>query len=698
MALITEYTLWLVPLCVAVGVGFGMLLYFKNKNLELERRTSVFLSVLRGTAAALICFLLLAPMLKMIMKKVEKPVVIVAVDDSESLVATKASLSYRQQLAQKVNELTASLGDKYDVQTLLIGDAVSQISAQQPLELSFSEKSTNIGALFDEVADFYSDKNVGAVVLLSDGIYNIGANPYYKAEKAKFPVYTVGLGDPELQTDLLISGISHNRQTFKGNFAPVEVKVMATKLAGKKATLTVTDEADNTLYTKQILISGLQHFETVRFSVETKESGIHKYNVQLEELDGEITYKNNISHFFIEVVASREKVAIVYDAPHPDVSALKQALDLSDKYDVEVAAADKFKGSPSDYSLIILHQLPSVRNPLSNLMSQIQKNGTSLLYILGTQTNLNNFNSLHTGLSIVQNKDLMNDAAPECNGNFASFNFSEEAREMLNNYPPLQTFFGDYQTAVSANTFLYQKIGSVKTTAPLVLFNEADGARTGVIAGTGIWQWRVYNYLYKHNHDAFNELVNKIALYLSAQKDKSRFKVEARQLYNENAPVEFSAELYNDSYELVTDPEVSMKITDGERQYDAVFSKQNNGYYLNMGELPAGTYQWTADTKVGAETHRKSGSFIVQEIMLETQNLVADHQLLKNIANVTGGQFHSFGEIMNIETEIKENENIKSIASYEKHYSLLLNSWIYFAALMLLFAIEWFLRKWNGGY
>ena len=47
---------------------------------------------------------------------------------------------------------------------------------------------------------------------------------------------------------------------------------------------------------------------------------------------------------------------------------------------------------------------------------------------------------------------------------------------------------------------------------------------------------------------------------------------------------------------------------------------------------------------------------------------------------------------------LEGDENIKSIASYEKSYSLLLNSWLYFAILVALFAVEWFLRKWNGGY
>ena len=74
------------------------------------------------------------------------------------------------------------------------------------------------------------------------------------------------------------------------------------------------------------------------------------------------------------------------------------ALSQTDNYEVEVAPANEFKGNPSDYSLVILHQLPSKANSASNLISQLRKSGTSTLYVVGTQTDLNNFNSLNTGV------------------------------------------------------------------------------------------------------------------------------------------------------------------------------------------------------------------------------------------------------------------------------------------------------------
>ena len=67
-------------------------------------------------------------------------------------------------------------------------------------------------------------------------------------------------------------------------------------------------------------------------------------------------------------------------------------------------------------------------------------------------------------------------------------------------------------------------------------------------------------------------------------------------------------------------------------------------------------------------------------------------------AKVTGGQYFDKEHIADVAKAIQKNDNIKPIASYQKKYAMMLNSPWYLAAIVLLLGIEWFLRKWNGGY
>ena len=212
MALLTEFPLWLVIFVILLGAGYALFLYFKNNTIVFEKKPKIVMACLRGIAMSLLAFLLLAPMLKMIRKQVDKPLILVAVDNSESVVSGKDSAYYRTEYAKQVQELITELEKSYEVKTYTIGDEDALLGDDEQLSLDFSDKSSNLASLFDQVDMVYANRNVGAMILLTDGIFNTGTNPYYKAEKVDFPVYTVGLGNTELTTDFFIAGINHNKQ------------------------------------------------------------------------------------------------------------------------------------------------------------------------------------------------------------------------------------------------------------------------------------------------------------------------------------------------------------------------------------------------------------------------------------------------------------------------------------------------------
>lgn len=702
MSILTEYSLWFGLLCLLLGAIYAAALYFRYTDIEFDKRAHWTMAILRGVAISMIAFLLLSPMIRRNVKEIDKPLLIFAIDNSESMVCTKDSAFYRNDFQKQMNQLIHSFGNKYDIKTYFIGDQNEIIDNEEDITIPFTQKITNISALFNEVENVYSQHNVGAMILVSDGIFNAGSNPQYQIENLKFPVYTICAGDTTAPTDLCIADVIHNKQTYIGNFFPVEIKIDATQLAGQKAQLTVSHKGQE-VFSKSIDIHGNNHYETVKLVLEAKEKGMQKYSVEISELPKEITYKNNVNNFFINVVDSKEKIAIVYAAPHPDVSAIKQAIDLSDKYEVETFAADEFNKNIHDYSLFIFHQLPSQKKLAGKLLSDVQKQGISSLYIIGNQTDIKEFNNLGAGVTVTPSGSngqyMMNDATPHLNNNFLLFTFSEEAQQMLKYYTPISTFFGNYKIAGGANTFLYQKINKVETNYPLITFHQNNRQRVGVITGTGIWNWRIQNYLHVQNFEAFDEIINKMALYLSVKGDKSNFRINIQEVYDENTPIELSAEVYTESYELINTPDVRFTLTDGAgKEFTSLFSKRNNSYYLNLGKLPVGDYSWTASTIVGNTTYTKSGNFAVQEIQLESMNLIANHNLLQVIAEQSQGKSFSINEIEQVEKAVKDNENIKSVVTYNKKYSSILNSWIYFVIIILLLGIEWFMRKWSGGY
>ncbi len=699
-SLVTESSIWLLPLCILVGAIYALILYFKNRTTEFPKRTKILLSVLRGTVIAMIAFLLLTPMIKLRVKKSENPILFIALDQSESIKLNSDSAWYTTTFVDQVNQIEKGLGDDYIIEKFVLGEEEMSVAPDVQFTGEFDKKATNLSSLFARISSQYSDRNVGAVAIFTDGIYNVGSNPFYKVNAAPYPVYAVGLGNPEMQTDLAISQVLHNPQTFKGNYFPVEIKIAATKLAGKSSKLTIL-EGDSLLSEQIISIENQQYFETVKLSLEAKKVGIQRYTAVLEAVEGESTDKNNETAFFIEVVEQREKIAVIYHAPHPDIGAIHSALQLSTKYETNVFPVEQAPEDLTPYSLVVLHQLPSVKKESTSLLQQIREHRISTLYIIGSEIHLPSFNNSSAGLTINASKQkaLFNESFPAFNQNFLSFSFDENSKMMLKNYPPLQTYFGEYKAAISSDVFMYQEISKVPTSYPLLMFNEQNGVKSGVIAGTGIWQWKIYNYLHASNHDIFNDIINKIALYLSVKSDKSYFRIFADAIYNENQSVVLTAELYDETYQLINTPDVALTVTheDG-TNYEALFSKEGNSYTCMLGQLPIGEYRWSASSQLGNKQYQKSGAFTVREVMLEASNLVAQHQMLQEMATSTNGAFYTANDFSEMVEAIKTNDNIKTIVSYEQKHSPILNSWFYFLIAILLFGVEWFLRKWHGGY
>ena len=224
MSILTEYSLWFVPLCLLLGAAYAVFLYLRNRDIDYDKRARWIMPILRGLAISLIAFLLLSPLLKHNVKEVDRPLLLVAVDNSESMVSTGDSAYYRTEFPKQLQKLIEDFGDKYDIKTYLVGEQNDLQEGAMPKAVPFSGKTTNLSSLFDEVDNLYANHNIGAMVLVSDGIFNTGSNPQYAAERAKYPIYTVAAGDTSVQTDLLVTDILHNRQTYLGKPKMFHVK------------------------------------------------------------------------------------------------------------------------------------------------------------------------------------------------------------------------------------------------------------------------------------------------------------------------------------------------------------------------------------------------------------------------------------------------------------------------------------------
>lgn len=692
-SLVASYSLWFILLCLLAGSVYAILFYYREKNGDFNKTTTIALALIRGTVISFIAFLLLAPLIKSTDRHSEKPIVLLAVDNSESVAMGKDSAYIKGEFSQAFSALGKTLSSDYDVKIYTFGDKLKSDGS-----IDFTEKLSDYSSLFDEIRNEYSNRNLAALILAGDGIYNQGADPLYASDNAPYSIYTVALGDTNQQKDIVVKRVNYNRVAYLGNDFPVEITVNAFGSAGSRSKISVSS-GDQQLFTADIVVDGERYSRTFNVRVSATKPGVQKFRIAVAPVSGEISRENNYQDIYVEVLDSRQKILLLYSSPHPDVAAVKQSLGKNSNYAVEEMAADDFNGSVDNYSLVILHQIPSLTNAGFQVLNQLKTSKVPVLYILGSQSAIPAYNNLMSGLQIAPSSAAFNEATAIVNNSFSLFSLAPDVVEIIPGFPPLSVPFSQYKPSTGTQVLCYQKIGNVSTSIPLILFNQGTERKTATISGEGIWQWRMANYVKAGNQLAFDELLSRIIQYLAAREDKSPFRILHQNNFIENESVELDAELYNDSYQLVNDPDVNVVISDEQNiNYPFAFTRTSNAYYLNAGSLPPGEYTYKASTTFAGKPLQKTGKFSIRNLNVEAMNTVADHLLLNNIAKRHNGQMVYPGSMNEIISMLKQREDVKTVVYSQKRYSELTGYLPALILIILLLTTEWFLRKRNGSY
>ncbi len=694
MSLTTAHSLWLAPLCALLGIVAAWLLY---RGTRMQHGWSPglqwFLGTCRAVVIALVAFFLLEPMVRILVREVRKPVVVLAHDGSSSLLAVGDSTAFRGSYPAQLTDLAAALGDRYEVRSFTYGNGVSD-----GLHFGQHEEETDIDELFRTVYDRFAGPDLGAVIIDGDGIYNRGRDPRLAAERLGVPVFAIMLGDTTVRPDLVLRDVEHNRITYLGNEFPVLVKLRADHLKGGKTRVSVL-HAGKEVAGKDLVIGQDPLMAEVPLMVKAEASGLQRFTVVLRTVDGEISVENNRREIYVDVLDDRRKVLILARSPHPDVAAIRQALADMEGYAVDVALAADLAGRAEAYDLIILHQLPATDAPLQPVFQQIAKRGTPTWTILGQQSNLRQADELGNGVAIEPGRGSYSDVQAKVPDGFSLFVLEEGTRKAIERFPPLQVPFGRYSLGRSATALLEQRIGQVVTDQPLFAFQARTERRTAITCGEGLWRWRLADMRQNNTTAHFDELVQKTVQFLALKEDKSRFRVHGEREFGQGDRIVLDAELYNASYEPVNTPEATITLVNEEgRQLPYTFSRTGTGYRLDAGMLPAGRYTWSAATMLDGERLTAKGEFLVKPLVAERLNTVADHGLWRNMAARTGGIATTPADMGRIAEALQAKPELAARSYSHNRFSDLIGlRWIFFLLLGLL-TLEWLLRRRSGAY
>lgn len=676
-------------LIATVSFFLSFFLYFFNerKHNDISFINKLFLFFFRFISFFLILLFTLNPYIESKVQISEKPTLVIFQDNSMSIPSNKDSLFYKTDYIELIESFISKIENKYNVEFLLFGENIRRDS------ISFTDKFSDIGSIFDYSEDVFSNINIGSYILLSDGIYNKGQNPEYLGKILNAPLHIVALGDTNKVKDVFIHSVNNNNIGFPGNELPVEINLKAYNLKDEKVNLTVKAK-NNIVFQKVIEIEEEDFIKSVFFYVKSFKTGLNKFDISVSptSFKSENNTDNNYSSFYIDIVDNEKNILMLYDFPHPDVSALKSSIQLDQQYNISVYSNADFKKNIFDYDLVILYQCELNYD----VISKLNKKNIPIWYIIGSESNLSRLNELQKTISFKDGSNEFNDIYASYEESFQKFKLDDNVIEMINSSPPLLST-ENFEIKSDVKVLIGKKNQNNDRKNPIWFFSKNN--KDCFFISEGIWRWKLNNFLKKSNHDNFNSIIIQIVKNLLINKNKGGLKFNNKPSYEFGESIIINAQFYNENLEFISNNEIEFVLNDDDsNKFNYSFLTIGENYYLNLGELKPGNYQFTISTQHDNRNFIKKGSFVVENSFIENKITLANHELLYNIALQNNGLFFQLSDFKNIENELLESGYFKPIIHYEYERQPLINS--IFPLIFILFFLfaEWFFRKRFIGY
>ena len=679
----------LIGLPVAAAVAWWL---YSGARVETQadKRQRALLAMLRFVALLSLCALVLGITLKTTRKQEQRPIIVFAQDNSESIVMNADSIWYRTDYINKFEKLKKRLNGKFDVRSVVFSDKTTE---DEPI--TFSGQNTNISSVFDYVRTNFYGENVGALVIASDGIVNQGAEPLHHSGAFSKPVYTIALGDTLPHPDLSIDRIVANKTVFRDSRFPIMVCVKGGSVPFGEYQLSVS-EGDKVLASRAVSIKSDFVYQKELFYIDGADVGLHRYDVKIEVPENDVNKQNNRRSVVVDVNGEALNVLLLQNAWHPDVSAINQVLIKNERFKLTISDIDKFTGNLNDYSLLILHQLPSSAHNVQKIVDGAKKIELPMLIIVGNQSDMKSFNKLGLNIGVEQRRGGNEDAYPQLNTDFQLFKMDFDATQTAL-FPPLNVPYGDYRTLPSSQVLFYQRIGEVKTQRPLVFFLQNANQKIGVFCGEGLWRWRLTDYASEGSHSVTDEIIGKTVQYLCTRDKKDRFEVHTEDVVPIHRDVLFDAMLYNRSMEPVGTADVVLEVVyQAGNRIKSAFQPSDLGYSLNLGRKPAGLYRYTATATLGDEVLTRRGQFMVVEESAEMASLQANHSLLFQLADSHDGRMFLPDNLDELANAIIDNDEITDSVIVTNELLRIIDLLPILLLALAFLSAEWFLRKFWG--
>ncbi|NMH88295.1 VWA domain-containing protein [Flavivirga algicola] len=662
-----------------IAVFLAVFQYY-NKKKSMSKLNMLFV-FLRSLSIFSILLLLINPKFEQIKLSVEKPNLVIAIDNSSSI----SHLNQETQVLNLVEKLSNddNLNDKFNINLYTFGE-VFKVSDDS---ITFSENQTNVNNAFKQLSQIYR-QTTAPTLIISDGNQTYGNDYQFATSVYKQNIFPVIVGDTVTYTDLKIQQLNVNRYAYLKNRFPVETILVYNGNNTINSRFVVT-RGHTTVYSESIRFSKENNSRVVNFTLPANSVGVSSYKATIVPIDNEKNKVNNSKNFAVEVIDQKTKIAIISGFSHPDLGVLKRSIESNEQRSVEFLSLKEASNQINDFQLFIINQ-PNYK--FKNLFEVLEKENKNHFTIIGTKTDLNFLNNIKSGFSSEITNQTESYQA-ELNPNFSPFIVDDINFE---SFPPLNSNYGQVSFKIPFEAVLNKSINGISTNEPLLVTYETNGRREGVLFGENIWQWRAQSYINNNAFNLFDDFIGKLVQYLASNKRKDRLNVDYESFYNGSGSIIIKAEFFDKNYAFDARETLNISVTDNisKEKKTFPFILKNNNFQVDLSNLPPSEYNFTV--RATNENIARSGSFQILEYNVEQQFLNAHVTKLQQLATNSKGKSYFIDHTEDLTSDLLNDNRFASIQKSNKNIIPLID-WKYLLVIIALsLGLEWFIRKYNG--
>ena len=713
---------WLLYILLVL-IGFGIAYYSYSKTVPpISRgRKSLFLT-LRTLAIALLLMVLFEPVLTGITSKTKEPVLAVLFDDSKSMKATDAKGNRKEIYKNVLNDIDLESLNNENKILIKFDDKIDYLDFFSFDSLSLEGDYTDMSYPFRKINEISEKKNIRSVLMITDGAFNEGNNPLYDAEKFGKPVYTLGIGDTNMPKDIKVTSILANDIVYLDNKVPVNVYFESNGLESDSVDLTLK-ENQKVIENKKIYIDQNKQRYSEFFEYTPKTKGDVKLTATIEPVQNELTVKNNSLSKFVEVRDNKRTITIFAGYPYPDISFITEVLEKNEGYEVKkyiqklnadfYSEPDEDEIARSDLFILAGFPISSTPNNVLNMLKTQLGRGKPIFFISGLNTDYRKLRLLEEYLPFSTNSSQQREfeALGKFKSEYSSHPLLKSNGKIVdinywNSLPPMFRTETFVTPKAESEILATVSVNNVDLNEPLILTRSFQRRRSVAFLGYGIYRWKLLGYASNQAYndkddvpDLFTAFINNTVKWLMVNDvDKLVDFKTTKNFYSGDEKIEITAQVYDAALNPIDDANVTMQLKDTASVREITLNPVGNGrYYVSLENLNAGEYSYTGKAVFeGKNLGSDLGRFTVGELNLEFRNLMMNAGLLNNISGRTGGKFYYPDEASQVIDDIKAHDNFKEFPVTVKNETDLWNLPLLLAIAIILFAIEWFLRKRTG--